>query len=341
MFLAGDIGGTNTVLALFSTDAGPRKPIAETLFPSRNFDSLEQIVHQFLAHTEAHVAADPITAAAFGVAGPVMDRTAKITNLSWTVERESLAAGLRLEADGVRLLNDLEATANAVPQLLAEDILTLNPGVMVEHAPIAVIAPGTGLGQAYLTWDGTRYRPHASEGGHVDFAPCSQLQLDLLNYLYAQYDHVSFERIVSGIGIPNIYRFLKDTGRAEEPGALATALAQADDPTPVIMSHAGDFPICQQTVDLFVAILGAKCGNVALSLMARGGVYLGGGIPPRVLSRLQSECFLGPFRNKGRFSGMMAQIPIHVITNPKTALLGASHVALTLEERDRLTARRN
>jgi glucokinase len=330
VFLAGDIGATKTVLALFSAESGPRDPIAETRFSSGNFESLLEIVLPFLDSVESRRAADRITAAALGVAGPVIDDEAKITNLPWTLNREILADGLRLDPERVRLLNDLEAMANAVPRLLAEDIQTLNGGMPVDHAPIAVIAPGTGLGQAYLTWDGIRYRPHASEGGHVDFAPCNQLQLDLLNYLYKQYEHVSFERVVSGKGIPSIYRFLRDTGRAEEPDAIAAAMAQADDPTPIIMSHVDDYPICRQTLDVFVAILGAKSGNVALALMSRGGVYLGGGIPPRILPSLQSDLFLGSFSSKGRFSAMVSQIPVHVITNPKTALLGAAHAALAL-----------
>lgn len=329
MFVAGDIGGTKTALGVFSAERGPRAPVAEAVFPSRDFGCLEEIVAQFLASLGESRAADSIAAAVFGVAGPVIDNEAKATNLAWTVKRGAVADALRLEPGCVRLLNDLEATANAVPHLRAEDIVTLNRGLPVEHAPMAVIAPGTGLGQAYLTWDGTRYRPHASEGGHVDFAPCNQLQLELLNYLYQQFEHVSFERVVSGQGIPSIYHFLKDTGRAAEPQALAEALSQADDPTPVIMSHTDQYAICRQTLDVFVAILGAKAGNVALSLMSRGGVYLGGGIPPRILPSLQSEGFLGPFSNKGRFSGMVAQIPVHVITNPQTALLGAAHAALS------------
>lgn len=328
MYLAGDIGGTKTALALFSEIDGPREPTLMTVFPSRDFDSLEEIVLAFLADATSQSKNDPVTSAAFGVAGPVIDHEAKITNLSWNVAREPLAEILKLDSGRVLLLNDLEATANAVPQLLPVDVQTLHPGLPVEHAPIAVLAPGTGLGQAYLTWDGNRYRPHASEGGHVDFAPCNQLQLDLLNYMYQEYDHVSFERVVSGQGIPSIYRFLRDTGRADEPADLAAAVAQADDPTPVIMSHTSDVPICRQTLEVFVEILGAKTGNVALSLMSRGGVFLGGGIPPRILPSLQADGFLRPFFSKGRFSDMMAQIPLHVITNPRTALLGAGYAAL-------------
>ena len=165
----------------------------------------------------------------------------------------------------------------------------------------------------------------------MDFAPSGQLQLDLLNYLYKQYDHVSFERVVSGQGIPSIYRFLKDTGRAQEPEPLAAELAELEDPTPAIMSHTSEHDICRQTLEVFVAILGAKTGNVALALMSRGGVYLGGGIPPRILPSLQSDIFWGPFTSKGRFSDMMAQIPVHVITDPRTALLGAAYAAMSSE----------
>jgi len=328
MLLASDIGGTKTALALFSAERGPRHPIVEDVFPSQQFGTLEEIVARFIQGASI---SEPVEAAAFGVAGPVVDHESKITNLSWTVSRSSLAEVLKLVPDRVALLNDLEATANAVPQLLAEDVCTLNEGASVEHAPIAVIAPGTGLGQAYLTWAGGRYRPHPSEGGHVDFAPCNQTQLDLLNYLYRKYDHVSFERVVSGMGIPEMYNFLRDTHLDDQPDVLADELAKAADKTPVILSHAGDYPICQKTLDMFVAILGAKAGNVALSLMSRGGVYLGGGIPPRILSSLQSAQFLAAFSSKGRFSDMMAQIPVHVIMNPKTALLGAAYAAMSLD----------
>ncbi len=331
MFLASDIGGTKTALALYSAERGPRDPIVECVFPSQQFDTLEEIVASFLERASI---SEPVQAAAFGVAGPVVDHESNITNLSWTVRRGSLAEVLDLAPDRVALLNDLEATATAVPQLLAEDLRTLNEGKPVEEAPIAVIAPGTGLGQAFLTWDGTRYRPHPSEGGHVDFAPCNQTQLDLLNYLYRKYDHVSFERVVSGMGIPEMYNFLRDTRREEHPESLAEELNKAGDKTPVILSHAGDYPICKETLDMFVAILGAKAGNVALSLMSRGGVFLGGGIPPRILPSLQSAEFMEAFSSKGRFSHMVAQIPVHVIMNPATALLGAAYAALSLSSNE-------
>ncbi len=330
MFLAGDLGGTKTALALFTNSGGPREPIAETVYPSREHHSLEAIVGSFLASHQARLAADPIAAAAFGVAGPVFSRTAKITNLAWTVDQESLAQLLQLDMGRVALLNDLEAVACAIPELLESDLQSLNVGQSVEHAPIAVLAPGTGLGQAYLTWDGHNYRAHASEGGHVDFAPCNQLQLELLNYLYQRYEHVSFERVISGMGIPEMYRFLRDSGRATEPPQLAQALSQAEDWAPIIVSQAAQWEICQQTVEMFVAILAAKAGNVALALMSRGGVYLGGGIPPRILPFLQSDIFLHAFRSKGRFSAFVSDVPVHVIMNPKAGLLGTAYAALKL-----------
>lgn len=327
MLLAGDVGGTKTLLALYREQSDPTHPVARASFPSADFSCLEDIVERFLRDAAATGGTPELSAAAFGVAGPVIHDAAAITNLPWTITRSELADALRLLPDRVRLLNDLEATANAVPRLQPDDLAEINAGVPEPGSPIAVIAPGTGLGQAWLTWDGTAYRPHPSEGGHVDFAPCNQQQLDLLNSLYRQYDHVSFERVVSGQGIPAIYGFLLSTGRATEPPDLAAELESAADPTRVIMARRHDVDICRQTLDIFVAILGAKCGNVALSLMARGGVFLGGGIPPRIVPELQSVNFLGPFLNKGRFSEMMSRIPVSVILNSDTALLGAAWAA--------------
>jgi len=329
MLLAGDIGGTKTALALFEP-GDVRRPVHQGVYSSRDSDSLDAIVRDFLRSKEVESHAGQISAAAFGVAGPVIDHRAAITNLTWSVSREQLAECLRIEASQVALLNDLEATANAVPSLTADDLQTLSSGQPLQHAVIAVIAPGTGLGQAYLTWDGTSWRPHPSEGGHVDFAPCDPLQLQLLNYLYRKYEHVSFERVVSGMGISEIYEFLRDTGRAEEPPSLKSLLSEVEDRTPVIMAQEQNYPICAQALNVFVDILGAKAGNVALSLMSRGGVFLGGGIPPRILPRLQSGAFLQHFTSKGRFSAMMREIPVHVIVNSQTALLGAALAAAAL-----------
>jgi glucokinase len=336
MYLAGDIGGTKTILALFSAETGPRNPIVETRFPSSDYAQLELMVADFLEQNAALLAENPIAASAFGLAGPVNKGRSQITNLRWVVEQSTLAYTIGIPHERVRLLNDLEATATAVPYLTDEDLHTINVGEPVAHSPIAVIAPGTGLGQAFLTWDGDRYRAHASEGGHTDFAPGDRLQLELLNYLSKEYEHVSMERVCSGLGIPNIYRFLRDELLAVEPAWLAEAISQATDPVPIIMENAADpekaEPICRKTLDMFVAILGAEVGNVALTLLARGGVYLGGGIPPRIIPALEGLAFIQYVRNKGRFRPVMEQIPIHVIKNAKTGLLGAAYGALALDQ---------
>jgi glucokinase len=228
------------------------------------------------------------------VAGPVVAGRATITNLPWVVDEEQLQAALNLSF--VHLLNDLEAIAHAVPFLEPADLHTLNEGQPAPGGTIAVIAPGTGLGEAFLTWDGSRYCPHASEGGHTDFGPVNPLEVELLRYLQDRFEHVSYERICSGLGLPNIYAFLKDSGYADEPAWLAEELTAADDPTPVIVNAAlhpaygGDeregSELCVATLNTFVSILGAEAGNLALKVLASGGVYLGGGIPRRILPAL-------------------------------------------------------
>ena len=320
MLLAGDIGGTKTNLAIFSPQEGPYVPVEEATFPSGEYDSLEAIVAEFLEQTEHSV-----EWASFGVAGPVVGSRATITNLPWVMEERQLEETLGL--DSVRLLNDLNAIAHAVPFLKPDDLYTLNPGRPEPGENLAVIAPGTGLGEAFLVWDGTTYRPSGSEGGHTDFAPTTPLQMEMLRYLQEKYDSVSYERVCSGSGIPNIYRFLKESGRAQEPQWLADRLAQADDPTPVIANAALEQnppEICHLTMETFVAILGAEAGNLTLKTLAIGGIYLGGGIPPRILSALERPVFMQNFTNKGRFSDMMAKVPVYVICNPKAALLGAA-----------------
>lgn len=338
MFLAGDLGGTKTILALVSAEKGPRDPLVETRFPSSEYNSFYDIVEQFLDDNAERLAADPLVSAAFGVAGPISRGIARITNLSWVISHAELAAVLDIVPDRVRLLNDLEATANGVPYLLPNDLYTINQGTPAPESPIAVIAPGTGLGEAYLTWDGTRYRAHPSEGGHADFAPGDHVQLALLNYLAQRYEHVSVERVCSGLGIPNIYRFLRDEGRADEPAWLREALADADDLVPIIAGNALDpekvTEICRLTMEIFVSVLGAEAGDVALVLLSRGGVYLGGGIPPRILSVLDTPHFRYHFINKGRFTELISQIPVYVILNSKTALLGAALAAIDLDEQD-------
>lgn len=332
MFLVGDLGGTKTILALVTEAAGPRAPLVEQRYPSHHYRRLEDMVAVFLQEQAHHLAMAPLQAAALGVAGPITHHRATITNLNWVVERDSLAATLGLPPQRVRLLNDLEAAATAIPQLQAQDVHLLNAGQAVAGAPMAVIAPGTGLGEGFLTWDGAAYRAHASEGGHADFAPGDRLQLALLNFLYQEYQHVSVERVCSGIGIPNIYRFLRETGQAEEPAGLREALAQASDATPIILQHALDpaaaIPICRQTLEMFLSILGAEAGNLAIKLWARGGVYLAGGIPPRLLPALTGPHFMQAFTSKGRFAAAMRQIPVAVVLHPQAGLLGAGYAAI-------------
>jgi glucokinase len=325
MLLVGDIGGTKTVLAVIAEDQDARRPLVERTFASAHYSSLEKITAEFLADLTY-----PIDRACFGVAGPVIAGQVRITNLPWMIDVSRLQETLGIAR--VALLNDLQAMAYAVPHLQAEDLHTLHPGEPTPGGTIAVIAPGTGLGEAYLTWDGRRYHAYASEGGHTDFGPTNALEIELLRYYLERMDHVSYERFCSGSGLPNIYTFLRDTGYAEEPAWLAAELRQAKDPTPVIvqvaLQHQPPPAICALALDLFVSILGAEAGNLALKLGAFGGVYLGGGIPPRILPALTHQRFLQSFLHKGRMSSLLIRMPVHVILNPRAALLGATYYGL-------------
>lgn len=323
LLLAGDIGGTKTVLALLDTDQGLRLPLYEARFPSDDFASLETIIAQFLADKAVTVGV-----AAFGVAGPVVNERVEVTNLPWVIDAVAISQAFAIPH--VYLLNDLEAIANAVPHLETADLHSLNSGQPEVHGAMAVVAPGTGLGEAFLTWNGTRYQAHPSEGGHAAFGPGNAEQIELLRFLHGRYHHVSYERVCSGMGIPNLYDFLRADGRYPEPDWLATAVAAAEDPTPIIVNAAiqNELPLCRAVLDLFVDILGDEAGNMALKALATGGVYIGGGIPPRILPQLEQPRFLQAFRRKGRFADLMADIPIHVICNPKAALLGAAHYSL-------------
>ena len=233
MLLAGDIGGTKTNLAIYSRESGRQQPVAEATFPSGQYPSLEALAGAFLG--QIHLP-EPIDHASFGVAGPVVDHRATITNLPWVMSEAQLEQALHIPS--VALLNDLEAIAHGIPFLEASELHTLNAGQRVQEGAMAVIAPGTGLGEAFLSWDGSEYRVHNSEGGHADFAPSNELEIGLLRSLFERFKHVSFERVCSGRGIPNIYKFLRDSGYAEEPPELADQLAQADDPSPVIFQGA-------------------------------------------------------------------------------------------------------
>jgi len=327
MLLAGDIGGTKTTLAVFSPEVGPRAPLSEATFPSTRYPSLEAVVSEFLSQVDLNV-----EQATFGVAGPVVAGKAEITNLPWVIDERQLAEALRVSS--VRLLNDLTATAHAVPFLEPADLHTLNVGQRAPGGAIAVIAPATGLGEAFLTWDGSRYRPHVSEGGHADFPPTNPFEVELLRYLQDRFEHVSYERVCSGRGLPNIYAYLRDSGYADEPAWLTEQLADADDPTPVIVNAALEVEepceLCVATLNAFVSILGGEAGNLALKVLAGGGVYLGGGIPRRILPALKDERFMQAFRRKGRMSDLLASVPVHVIPNRKVALLGAACHGLEL-----------
>lgn len=323
MLLAGDIGGTKTHLAIYSLEAGAREPLVEARYPSDDYDHLEDIALEFIAGQDYD-----LTHACFGVAGPVVNGHVKTTNLPWEMDEVELCEALKLER--VFLINDLESVANAIPQLQDSDIVTLNEGQPEAGGSIAVIAPGTGLGEAFLTWDGTRYLAQPSEGGHTDFGPADEVQRDLLAYWQGRKGHVSYEWVCSGIGIGHIYEFFKETGYAPEPDWLAEKLAGVEDITPVIVTtaQAHEVPLCDVTLDTFVAILAAEAANLALKVLATGGVYLGGGIPPRILTLLQSEAFMAAFTHKGRFAGLLRRLPVRVILNPDVALMGAAAYGL-------------
>lgn len=319
-WLVGDVGGTKTTLALMDPAAGPRRPLRQETLPSRDFAGLSELVRAFWGADRSDV-----VRACFGVAGPVRAGRASLTNLGWELDAGQLARELGIAS--LLLLNDLEAVATAIPFLAPEDLEVLNAGEPHPKEPVAVIAPGTGLGEAYLTWDGTRYRAHPSEGGHTDFAPRDEEEIALLRYLLPRFGHISYERICSGLGLPNIYAFLRDTGRAEEPAWLRTQLEAAGDPNPIIVRAALEknppSPICKRTLGLFVSILGAEAGNMALKVLAGGGVYLAGGIPPRILPALREEAFRRAFFAKGRLESFLRTVPVYVVLNPSCSLIGA------------------
>jgi len=321
LLIAGDIGGTKTNLALYSLESGPKSPLRRSQYPSASYENLEDMVSEFLMLSN-----DKVTCAVFGVAGPVDGHLARITNLPWVIDAKRISS--RLGFTYTALLNDLEALASGISLLDEPDLRELNSGEPSTEGPIAVIAPGTGLGQAYLTWDGARYRAHASEGGHADFAPRNALEMALLEHLLERHDHVSYEHVCSGNGILNIYTFLRDRGNHLEPAWFAKEFETAPDRTALIVRTALDAAqtceLCRETLRIFVSILGAETGNVALKFMPAGGVFLGGGIPPRILAALEGEEFLASFFSKGRMTHVLTRIPVHVILATDTPLMGAA-----------------
>lgn len=321
MILAADVGGTWTRLGLFDATGGDPVLVAQETVPSREPGGLEAIAGRFVS---AH--GRPIERACFGVAGPVARGRAHLTILGRELSARRLARALNVET--VALVNDLEAAAHGLAALGPADFYTLNPGASDAAGNRAIIAAGTGLGEAGLYWDGSRYHPFATEGGHADFAPRDDLEIELLRYLLVRFGRVSAERVVSGPGLFNIYRFLRDTGRGEEPGWLAEDLSRRDPPRVVSEAAlAGRSRLCAQALDRFVSIYGAEAGNLALKTMATGGVLLGGGVAPRIVERLKDGRFMEAFVAKGRLSRVLAATPVRVILNDKTGLLGAARYA--------------
>jgi glucokinase len=309
MDIAGDIGGTHTRLALF--DPGAPGPAALEVYPSRDHDGLESMIRAFL---EAHPAR--VERACFGVAGPVQNGHVKTTNLAWPVDASSVAAVLGI--DHVGLVNDLYANAYGIADLGPDDIATLREGDPSMGGNAAVISAGTGLGEAGLFWDRRRYHVFASEGGHTDFGPRNDDELALRAYLARTHAHVSYERVCSGMGLVAIHGFLCEReGAGARTDASAITKAALD----------GSDAVCARALDMMVRIYGAEAGNLALKLLATGGIYVGGGIAPRILPKLEEGSFLEALDDKGRFAGLLGRIPVHVILNDRTALLGAARLA--------------
>jgi glucokinase len=322
MILAGDVGGTNSRLAIFAQRGGRLEPMVEETFASHEHADLETILKKFMASHEVS-----IDVACFGIAGPMKDGRTQAVNLPWGVDARQLTRALNI--DTVMLLNDLEAYAYGIAMLTPEDFIVLNAGAPDASGNAAVIAAGTGLGEAGLYWDGQQHHPFACEGGHSSFAPGDPLQIELLAFLLREFEHVSWERVLSGPGLHNIYRFLRDTGRGDEPAWL-THQMQQNEPAAVISQAAlaGTSALCRQALDLFVALYGAEAGNVALKIMATAGMYVAGGIAPKIIQKLTDSTFVQAFVAKGRLKPLLQEIPVRVIMNDRAALLGAARFAM-------------
>jgi glucokinase len=325
LVLAGDIGGTKTNLALFSVQGERLHSETFRSFPSKRYSGLEPVLQEFLSGDK-----HDIEAACFGIAGPVVDGKVKTPNLPWMVDGNGLSRSLKLNSVG--LLNDLEATAYGIFTLDNEEFHSLNEGTMRHSGNKALIAAGTGLGQSILYDDGRHFRPLASEGGHGDFAPRNDLEIELLRYLIGRFRHVSYERVLSGPGLFNIYRFFKENRGLEEPKWLAERLSAEDDPSAVVTKAAlaNEAEICVKTLDLFVSVYGAEAGNLALRAKSVRGLYVGGGIAPKILDKLKDGTFMRIFVDKGRYTDLLAAIPVQVILNDHAALRGAAYYAAFL-----------
>ncbi len=325
MILAGDVGGTKTNLASFTVEGGQLLRVAVSTYRNSEYRSLGAILQEYQKENGG-----TIERAAFGIAGPVINGRCETTNIPWVVDARELAASIGLPSVG--LINDLEATAYGILRLSEGDTLILNAGFARPHGTIAVIAAGTGLGEAGLVWNGRHYQALASEGGHTDFAPRNDLEIDLLRYLLTKYKRVSYERVVSGMGIVNLYHFFRTRMSSPEPQWLTDEMMMGD-PAAAI-SHAalaGKDEACVRATELFVSLYGAEAGNLALKLLAAGGVYVAGGIAPKILPLLQQATFIDAFTTKGRLSDLVKAMPVYVVLNDKIALHGAAHYALMNE----------
>lgn len=321
MILAGDIGGTHTRIAFFELNQNRLEKLLDRVYPSRDYKSLDEIVSLFISNENVHV-----SAACFGIAGPVMHGQVSTPNLAWVVDALQLTKVLQVQA--VWLINDLQAHASGIHDLQPADFIHLNTAAVAE-GNAALIAAGTGLGEAGLYWDGVQHRPFACEGGHCDFAPRNDLEMELWRYLNKKFGRVSYERVLSGPGLHNVYEFLRDSGTEQEPVWLKEEIELAADPT-VVISHVGmngKAAICEHALDIFVSVYGAEAGNLALKLLATGGVFLSGGIAARILPRLQGPAFLQSFISKGRMQPLLEKIAVKVINNDQVGVIGAARYA--------------
>jgi glucokinase len=323
MILAGDIGGTNARLAYFQPQNGHLQLVSERVFPSREHKEFGEIVTRFVDDSGTRP-----EAACFGIAGPVRNGRVETSNLPWIIEQSRLAKQIHLPA--TLLINDLEANAWGIGALSSADLVALNQVSGPAVGNQAVIAPGTGLGEAGLFWDGVRHHVFACEGGHTDFAPQDELQIELLRFLRARFGHVSYERILSGPGLVNGYEFLRDQQKGKESPELAAAMKQGDAAAAISgAAMTGTDPLAEQALDLWIRVYGAEAANLALKAMATGGLFLAGGITPKILSKLQGPLFMQAFLDKGRMRPLVESMPVHVVTNDKAGLLGAARCAAT------------
>ena len=322
MILAGDVGGTKCNLALFSEKSGKLTAVFKQRFASKDFAQFDLIVREFSLQAATHLAGDKVRAAGFGVAGPVINNRVRATNLPWTVDAGTLASELNLS--DVVLMNDLGATGHSIEHLTTEEYCVLNPGKPEHGGTRALLAAGTGLGQSILVWDGARYRVVPSEGGHSDFAPHTEQQIELLRYMRRRYPQVSWELILSGRGFRTLHEFLNPSvihHSFEDPGT---------DPAPEItrLGLSKECPVCVETLDLWTAIYGAEAGNLALKVLALGGVYVAGGIAVKIIEKIKDGTFFAAFRDKWKFETLLGNIPVSVILNESAPLLGAAYEAL-------------